>query len=192
MAAAGEPSAWKTKNHRWGQLRPVSDVWQGIDSSDSHSAVLHEFYKSAKGTQALIYCFLGVSALQKHDPIKLKMAANTFSIGEESNITPQVWGQQQARGAGRCRRQGNIYFYATVVTAIACCCCLAFISVLGREAQCNEQVRLPDTCRDVCVCDPVNKNMLIHIHFFIRYFFAKQTLSRTPKTFVCVTNMIPR
>ena len=57
--------------------------------------------KSAKGTQALIYCFLGVSALQKHDPIKLKMAANTFSIGEESNITPQVWGQQQARGAGR-------------------------------------------------------------------------------------------
>ena len=49
----------------------------------------------------MIYCFLGVSALQKHDPIKLKMAANTFSIGEESNITPQVWGQHQARGAGR-------------------------------------------------------------------------------------------
>ena len=106
-------------------------------TSDSHSAVLHEFYKSAKGTQALIYCFLGVSALQKHDPIKLKMAANTFSIGEESNITPQVWGQHQARGAGRCRRQGNIYFYATVVTAIACCCCLAAFACcvrLGRTS----------------------------------------------------------
>ena len=128
----------------------MSDVWRGLDSTDSHSAVLHEFYKSAKGTQALIYCFLGVSALQKHDPIKLKMAANTFSIGEESNITPQVWGQHQARGAGRCRRQGNIYFYATVVTATACCCCLAAFACwvrLGRTSHHN----VPSNC---CTTSP--------------------------------------